>query len=76
MKRRSTMKRRASTKKQVRRAPMKRADTECSKLSVADCNRVNPNCGVKRAPGRKTKICVRKSGAATKGAVYEGPSMA
>lgn len=75
VKRRSVTKRRSSPKRQVRRAPMKRMDTECSKLSVRDCNKVNPSCGVKRAPGRKTKICVRKSGAATKGAVYQGPSM-
>lgn len=67
-----------STKRVMRKAkrasPMKRQSTECSRLPASQCNAINPNCQAKKAPGRRTKICVRKSGA-KKGMVYEGPSI-
>lgn len=70
-----TMKRKSSMKRTMKRkSPMKRQVTECSRIPVSQCNAVNPNCQAKKAPGRRTKICVRKSGA-KKGMMYEGPSM-
>jgi hypothetical protein len=73
--RRSSAKRstRKTTKRRsVRRAPMKRMATACSALPVKDCNTMF--CHSRKAPGRKTKICVRRSGAA-KGKVQEGNAM-
>ena len=62
-------------RKTKRAAPMKRRQsTECSRLPASQCNAINPNCQAKKAPGRRTKICVRKSGA-KKGMMYEGPSI-
>jgi hypothetical protein len=62
-------------RKTKRAAPMKsRQSTECSRLPASQCNAINPNCQAKKAPGRRTKICVRKSGA-KKGMMYEGPSI-
>jgi hypothetical protein len=66
---------RSTRRPAARRAPMKRMATTCSTIPVGQCSRVNPNCVARRAPGRKTKICVRRSGAATKGQVYQGPAM-
>lgn len=76
--RRSVAKRstkRSTRRPAARRAPMKRMSTTCSTIPVGQCSRVNPNCVARRAPGRKSKICVRRSGAATKGQVYQGPAM-
>ena len=56
------------------RPAMKREATECSRIPASRCNAMNPNCQARKAPGRKTKICVRKSGV-KKGSAYEGPVM-
>jgi len=41
--------------------PMKRQATECSAIPVKDCNTLF--CHSKKAPGRRSRICVRRSGA-------------
>jgi hypothetical protein len=47
-----------------RRAPMQRMDTFCSQSKSANSCRYTPGCTWKKAPGRRTKICVRSKGAA------------
>lgn len=72
---RKTMKRKTMKRaKPMKRRTMKRMATECSRIPAAQCERVNPNCQSRKVKGRKTKICVRRSGVA-KGQMYEGPSM-
>jgi hypothetical protein len=44
-------------------------NSPCAKYKKDQCGSVDPNCGWVKKRG-----CSRKRGAATKGAVYEGPS--
>jgi len=59
-----------STKRSIRktsskrRAPMQRMSTFCSQSKSANACRYTPGCTWKKAPGRRTKICVRSKGAA------------
>ena len=55
--------------KRVRAGSRKIKKSPCAKYKKTQCGSVDPNCGWVKKRG-----CSRKRGAATKGAVYEGPS--
>ena len=55
--------------KRVRAGYRKIKNSPCAKYNKNQCGSVDPNCGWVKKRG-----CSRKRGAATKGAVYEGPS--
>lgn len=66
--------RKGSRKGSRRMVSMKRrlaqVDNPCRSYSKARCGPVDPNCQWRKRAG-----CVRRKGAATKGLVYQGPSM-
>jgi hypothetical protein len=55
--------------RRVKYGSRKIKNSPCSKYKKNQCGSVDPNCGWVKKRG-----CSRKRGAATKGAVYEGPS--
>ncbi len=55
--------------KRVRAGYRKIKNSPCAQYNKNQCGSVDPNCGWVKKRG-----CSRKRGAATKGAVYEGPS--
>ena len=55
--------------RRVRAGSRKIKNSPCAKYKKDQCGSVDPNCGWVKKRG-----CSRKRGAATKGAVYEGPS--
>jgi len=55
--------------KRSRAGSRKIKNSPCAKYNKNQCGSVDPNCGWVKKRG-----CSRKRGAATKGAVYEGPS--
>ncbi len=55
--------------RRVRAGSRKIKNSPCAKYKKDECGSVDPNCGWVKKRG-----CSRKRGAATRGAVYEGPS--
>lgn len=55
--------------KRSRAGSRKIKNSPCAKYKRDECGSVDPNCGWVKKRG-----CSRRRGAATKGAVYEGPS--
>jgi hypothetical protein len=54
----------SSRKSSKRAAPMKRKATACSMYKSANACKMAVGCSMKKAPGRRSKICVRSKGVA------------